>query len=119
MPRLFPAILYALVLLASACHKNPTDQPEPAGSLEGTWRVGLTDPVEYDAQNNVLATYQPQANIMDYTQLKFTGTHLEQYHEQANISSLTPYVRMGDQLTCPAPAGSYTIRKLTTRHLDL
>jgi len=119
MARVRSVLLCLLTAFPCACHHDSAEQPEPAGALEGTWRVGLTDPVLYDAQNNVLVAYQPQTDFLDYTQLTFTATDLEQYNNRTNLRLATPYTRTGDQLTCPPQARSYTIRKLTTRHLDL
>lgn len=119
MFRLSSALLCAIFMLAGACHKNAAEQPEPAGTLEGVWIVGLTDIVKYDAQNNVLAVYPPAADVMGYTQLTFTSSTLEEYHVRKNTRATIPYVRTGDELTCPSPATSYTIRKLTARNLDL
>ena len=119
MPRLLSALLCSLALLVGACRHAVTEDPEPAGPLEGTWRVGLTDPVTYDVQGKVLGTYTPVADLMDYTQLRFTATELEEYSTRTNARNTIHYVRTGDELTCPAPSRSYTIRKLTARHLDL
>ena len=80
MFRLSATLLCAICLLASACHKNTAEEPEPAGSLEGTWILGLTDPVQYDAQNNVLRAFQPVADLMNFTQLTFTSSTIRQYN---------------------------------------
>lgn len=120
MPRLLAALLCSVVLFASACGRGAQEAPEPAGPLEGTWRVGLTDPVEYDAQNKVLLAYTPAAGILEFTRLRFAATTLEQFDPGLNNwSPATPCARTGDELACPLPARSYTIRKLTARHLDL
>lgn len=119
MTRLFLTTLCTLALFATSCHKNAIEQPEPEGSLEGTWRVGLTEPIMYDAQDKVIVAYQPQVDFMDYTQLKFTATDLEQYHVRTNKKAATTYVRVDDKISCPSPSRSYTIRKLTTQFLDL
>lgn len=119
MVRLFSIVFCALVLFSSACSKKDAEQPEPAGSLEGTWRVGLVDPTMYDAQNKVLVAFQPTDGAIDYTQLKFSPTELEQYNERTNARNTISYVRTGAQIVCPPLERSYTIRKLTNRYLDL
>ncbi|MBF9239194.1 hypothetical protein I2I05_17450 [Hymenobacter sp. BT683] len=119
MPRLVSALFCAVALLTTACQKRTPEQPEPAGSLEGTWRLGLTEPVIYDRQNQAVATYPPQAGILPFTQVTFTGTDLTFFHEQSTLRTTTAYVHAGDQVTCPLPFASFTIRKLTTRQLDL
>lgn len=119
MSRFLTALFCALTLLAGACRHTATEDPEPAGPLEGTWRVGLTDPVAYDTQGKVLVAYNPAPNLMDYTQLRFTATDLEEYSTLTNARNTVLYTRTGEELTCVAPFRSYTIRRLTTRHLDL
>jgi len=109
----------AVAVLISACHPDAPALPEPVGSLEGVWLVGLTDPVKYDMQNNVLTTYTPALDVMGYTQLTFTSAEVEEYSTRTNKRTRIPYVRTGEELTCPPPANSYTIRKLTAHDLDL
>lgn len=120
MPRLLAALLCSLVLFTSACNRDRKEAPEPAGPLEGTWRVGLTDPVEYDAQNNVAATFTPAAGILGFTRLRFTPTTVEKFDVTlTNWAPADAYTRTGNELQSQHPAWSYTIRKLTARHLDL
>ncbi|UOQ51847.1 hypothetical protein [Hymenobacter cellulosivorans] len=76
------------------------------------------DPVMYDRQDKIVATYAP-TDAAGYTQLTITGTELQYYNAVTNGRSSSSYVRKGDQLTCPQPERSYTIRKLTDKELDL
>jgi hypothetical protein len=120
MPRLLAVLLLALSCWTSACRRDAADDPEPAGPLEGTWRVGLTDAVEYDTQNNVAATFTPAAGILGFTRLRFTPTTVEKFDVTlTNWAPADAYTRTGNELQCQLPAWSYTIRKLTARHLDL
>ena len=100
-----------MLVLTSACHKNTAEEPEPepAGTLEGLWIVGLTDIVDYDAQNNVLAAYLPVGDIHGFSQINITSNTLEEYHVRTNFRDTIAYVRTGDELRCPRPANSEVV----------
>lgn len=115
MPRLIPLLLVCLLYFTIACKK----EVEPEGQLEGEWVVRGVLPIEYDPQNKVLSAYPVQPpSTAGYTLLRISPTELHHADEQGPLPSVS-YERTGDQVTCPAPYPSYTIRKLTAQTLEL
>lgn len=116
MPRLLLALLCAISLVVGGCKKA---EPEPEGSLEGTWVITNIYPVLYDTRDNELVTYAPTKNALSYTGLLFTSTEVTQMWRTGPV--VFPYVRSGNQITCPPQtfSHSYKILKLTTHKLSL
>ncbi|GAB3244709.1 hypothetical protein GCM10027346_42590 [Hymenobacter seoulensis] len=113
-------LVLSLALFTGACQDRQSD-PEPveiAGPLEGNWKVRNVEPVMYDRQDKVVATYKP-IDAIGYSQLTITATELQHYDGVTNGQYTDVYVRQGDLLICTPPARSYTIRKLTDKVLDL
>lgn len=119
MPRLLALMLLALTCSVSACRPDAAEEPEPTGPLEGRWRVGLTDIVEYDRQDRATRTWLNQANPMNYSHLAFTPTDVVETVPGSTFPTVAPYIRAGNEITCAPPMRSYSIRRITARQLDL
>ena len=119
MSRLLAVLLLTVACCAGACRREAAEEPEPAGPLEGRWRVSSTDIVEYDRQDRVLNTWLNQINPLSYSYLDFTPTDVVETNVNTAFRTTGPYVRVDNEIRCSSPMRSYTITRLTVQHLDL
>lgn len=108
----------ALSLAGGGCKKEAA--PEPEGPLEGEWYITTIYPVVYDARDREIVKYAPPKDALNYKYLVFTSTDVTQLWRNGSQVML-PYVRSGNQITCPPQpfSHSYKILQLTTHHLTL
>ena len=111
-------LLLSVVLLATACKKEPTPDPAPAAALEGHWVWQHATDTHYDASGHLIATQAQKGAPGDYL-LVVTGQTFQYFRGNGAVD--TPplgYTRQNDTLVVNVLT-RLTLKELTQRTLVL